>query len=301
MRIFKEDSPLARQYGGALMARSSCRVTRQALNPDCTNLCGNRRLRATTRRRRRPQLLQIVIAAHCRLHDVHNDVAAVDEHPIARFLAFDADDSCAGGLHRFANVLRQGFYLPARFGGCNDERVVEAGELADIEQRDVAGFDGFEGGDGDFLQAVKSHPLMSDTVGCGQYKLERLEEANRQSRRDQWLLARVRRGSQWPRWVAAKWERARWHRRAFARGVMGRWSSAARIECAKARRASAVQSISRDDPPRSNARASAAVPSDAIPQAPRGHPRQAARRADASGLRCAAIAMSLPYSSARRG
>src|ERR1700682_5096296 len=42
--------------------------------------------------------------------------------------------------------------LPARFGGGDDQCVVEAGQLADIENRDVPGLDVFEGGDGSLLE-----------------------------------------------------------------------------------------------------------------------------------------------------
>src|SRR5437879_4609731 len=100
---------------------------------------------------RRPQLLEVVIRACCRLHDMHDDVAAVDKHPFAGLLAFDADDDRARCFQRFAYMLRQRLHLPTRFGGGDDHRVVEAGQLADIENRDVAGFDVFEGGDGGFL------------------------------------------------------------------------------------------------------------------------------------------------------
>ena len=65
-----------------------------------------------------------------------------------------------GRLQLVADVLRERVHLPVGFGGGDDQRVVQAGELADIEYGDVAGLDVFEGGDGGFLQAIKAHPLV---------------------------------------------------------------------------------------------------------------------------------------------
>ena len=56
-------------------------------------------------------------------------------------------------------MLRQGLHLPTRFGGGDDHRVVEAGQLADIENGDVPGFDVFEGGDGGFLDLGASNTM----------------------------------------------------------------------------------------------------------------------------------------------
>src|SRR6185369_13674449 len=55
---------------------------------------------AAPRRRRRPELFEIVVGPHRRLHDVHNDVAGIDQHPFARRLAFDADDRRTCRLQR---------------------------------------------------------------------------------------------------------------------------------------------------------------------------------------------------------
>jgi len=76
---------------------------------------------------------------------VDDDVAGVDEHPLAAFLAFDADDRGAGLLQLVANVAGERLDLPVRLGTGDDQRVVEAGELANIEDGDVARFDVFEG------------------------------------------------------------------------------------------------------------------------------------------------------------
>src|SRR6202165_1357837 len=111
---------------------------------------------------------------------MNDDLAAIDQHPFARLLAFDADDGGAGGLQRVADVMGERVHLPIRFGGGDDHRVVQAGQLADIENDDVAGFDVFEGGNCSFLNLVKAHPEGADTVDCDQYKPEPRPEANRE-------------------------------------------------------------------------------------------------------------------------
>src|SRR5438552_17133259 len=108
-------------------------------------------LAASAGAKRRPQLLEVVIRTCRGLHDVHDDIAAVDKHPFTGLLAFDADDDRTGFFQRFAYMLRQRLHLPTRFGGGDDHGVVEAGQLADIENRDVPGFDVFEGRDGGSL------------------------------------------------------------------------------------------------------------------------------------------------------
>src|SRR3989441_11114067 len=77
--------------------------------------------------------------------------------PSPRFLPSAADNGRPRRFQRFAYMLRQRLHLPTRFGGGDDHGVVEAGQLADIENRDVPGFDVFEGGDGGFLDLGASN------------------------------------------------------------------------------------------------------------------------------------------------
>jgi hypothetical protein len=130
-----------------------------------------------------------------RLHDVNDDVARVDQHPFAGLLALDPDDRRADLLQPLAHVIGERLHLPIGLGGGDDHRVVQAGELAHIENGDVARFDVFESGDGGFLDLVKSHPDVIDRVGCGQYRPKRRREANRAPRRFLRLRARAPRVS----------------------------------------------------------------------------------------------------------
>ena len=138
-----------------------------------------RRARAPLRRGRVPELFEVVVRAHGRLHHVDDDVAAIDEHPFAGFFAFDAEDRGARFLELVADVMRERLHLPIRIGAGDDEAVVETGELADVEDLDVAGLDVLEGGDGGLLQFVKSHPSGSNRDGVGQYRPKQRAGANR--------------------------------------------------------------------------------------------------------------------------
>src|SRR6266702_7285007 len=155
------------------------------------------RLRARPRRRS-PELFEVVVSAHRRLHDVNHDVAGIDEHPVASLLAFDADDRRAAGLEAVSDVVGKRLGLARGLRGGNDQRVVQAGELANIEYDDVAGFDVFEGGNCDILDLAKAHPVGTDTIGCGQYKPEPPPEANRRSPPARGVRGRAHPGSQSP-------------------------------------------------------------------------------------------------------
>ena len=98
------------------------------------------------------------VRAHRRLHHVDDDVAGVDQHPLAGLLAFDADDRRAGLLELVADVVRERPDLPVRIGARDDEGVGDGGELADVEDRDVVRLDVLEGGDGDFRELGAGHP-----------------------------------------------------------------------------------------------------------------------------------------------
>src|SRR5688572_26154883 len=51
-----------------------------------------------------PHLLEVVEAAHGRMHDVHHHVAEVDQHPLAALRALDAVDAPAGLLYLFLHA-----------------------------------------------------------------------------------------------------------------------------------------------------------------------------------------------------
>src|SRR6266536_160874 len=73
-------------------------------------------LRVAARPGRRPQLFEVVIRARGGLHDVDDDIAAVDQHPFAGLLALDTDDARARSLERIADMLSKRLLLPGRIG-----------------------------------------------------------------------------------------------------------------------------------------------------------------------------------------
>src|SRR5205823_9291278 len=126
-------------------------------------------------------------------HDVNDDVAGINQNPFAAFFAFNADDRGAGFFQLIANVLRERLDLPRRVGASNDQRVVEAGELADIENGDVASLDVFESGNGYVLQSIEAHPKCwngLDRARGDQYRPKRCRGANSAWRRRCLLRAR---------------------------------------------------------------------------------------------------------------
>src|SRR5439155_10104525 len=61
-----------------------------------------------------PDLLQIVEVAHRRMHDVHDHVAEVDQHPFTARFALDAVDACAVLARLFLDVVRERLHLARR-------------------------------------------------------------------------------------------------------------------------------------------------------------------------------------------
>src|SRR5260221_2628137 len=84
-----------------------------------------------------PELLQVVVAAHRGMHDVHDDVAEVDQHPLAVAAALDAGDARADLLHRFLHARGERVHLPVGVTA-RDHHALEVGGLArDVVDHDV--------------------------------------------------------------------------------------------------------------------------------------------------------------------
>src|SRR5690606_27738857 len=107
---------------------------------------------AAAGQRRVPQLFELVVRAHRRLHHMDDDAAEVDQHPFAGLLAFGADDLAAGFLDLVVDVLRQRARLPAGFGAGDDDAVEQRGEFRGVDDFDVARLDVFQRGDDDFFE-----------------------------------------------------------------------------------------------------------------------------------------------------
>ena len=120
------------------------------------------------------------------------------------------------------------------------EAVVETGELADVEDLDVAALDVLEGGDGGLLQFVKSHPSGSNRDGVGQYRPKQQAGANRRPPIGPCPRVQVARESPSPRWAAAIPAPRKWRRQARKTRPQGRGSDALRHSAASSSGRSAV-------------------------------------------------------------
>src|SRR4051812_14618973 len=73
-----------------------------------------------------PDLLQVVEAAHRRMHHVHHHVAEIDQDPLARRGALDAVDALAERLELVPHVVRKRLHL-ARGVAARDDHALEHG------------------------------------------------------------------------------------------------------------------------------------------------------------------------------
>src|SRR5918997_5548800 len=61
-----------------------------------------------------PDLLEVVELSHGGMHDVHDDIAEVDEHPLAGLLAFHAVDARARLADTLLHPVGERLHLPVR-------------------------------------------------------------------------------------------------------------------------------------------------------------------------------------------
>src|SRR6185503_948515 len=87
---------------------------------------------AARTRRRGPQLLQVVVLADSRLHDMNHDLPEVDQYPFARALAFDPVDAAAERLHLLLDVTGQGPALARGVRARDDDPVEQRRDTPDI-------------------------------------------------------------------------------------------------------------------------------------------------------------------------
>lgn len=67
--------------------------------------------------------------AYGRLHDVDNNVAAIDQNPFARLLAFDAVNPATGFFYFVENILGERLGLPGRIRAGDCDVVEDGGEF----------------------------------------------------------------------------------------------------------------------------------------------------------------------------
>src|ERR687888_2789287 len=98
-----------------------------------------------------PDFLQVVEVAHRRVHDVHDDVAQIDQHPLAVRFALDAVDARAVFAHFLLHVVGERLHLPSGVAARDDDTFEHRGHARGVVDQDVAAFDVFQRGDHDTL------------------------------------------------------------------------------------------------------------------------------------------------------
>src|SRR5919201_2322695 len=91
-----------------------------------------------------PDFLEIVEVAHRRMHDVHDHVAQIDEHPFAARLALDAVDTRAVFAHLFLHVVGERFHLARRLAARDHDALEHRGHARSVVDVDVAALDVFQ-------------------------------------------------------------------------------------------------------------------------------------------------------------
>src|SRR6185503_785075 len=120
-----------------------------------------------------PEFLQVVVAAHGRVHHVDDNVAQVHQHPFAVAPAFDAHHFRAQRLELFLHVGGERVHLAVGVAA-RDHHALEIGGLrGDVEHHDVAALDVFQRFDhGSLLnayvhQAYRPFCLMYPSTAAG--------------------------------------------------------------------------------------------------------------------------------------
>src|SRR5258708_4351446 len=104
-----------------------------------------------------PHFLEIVEAAHRRMHDVHHDLAQVDEHPFAARLPLDAVDAGAGFAHLVLQVIGERPDLARRVAARDHHALEHRGHARRVEDDDVVALHVLQGIDHQTLLVADIH------------------------------------------------------------------------------------------------------------------------------------------------
>src|SRR5579872_2959360 len=116
----------------------------------------------------RPHLFQIVEFAHFGAEDVDNDVAGVDQHPVALPHAFDADIAHAGRLDVLDDIVSNRADMTLRPAGCHDHVIADRGFICEIDGDAVLGLHVFQTQEDDaecLLGTWAQMPRLGDGFG----------------------------------------------------------------------------------------------------------------------------------------
>src|SRR5690606_270925 len=107
-----------------------------------------------------PHLLDIVEGTGFRMEDVDDDVAGVDQHPIAMRQAFNADIATACRLEVVEQPIGDGADMALRSARGNDHEIAENGFADEIDRNDVLSFCLFEAFE-DHFQGVRRREIAA--------------------------------------------------------------------------------------------------------------------------------------------
>src|SRR5678815_5423364 len=91
-----------------------------------------------------PDFLEVIELAHRGMHDVHDHVAEIDQHPIAGLLALDAVHARAELADALLHAIRQRSHLPIGVAARDHHALEHRGHARGVEDDDVAAIDVFE-------------------------------------------------------------------------------------------------------------------------------------------------------------
>ncbi len=85
-----------------------------------------------------PETLQLVVVAGLTIEDVHDDVAVVQQDPLAEVLALASQDATFHtGLELMLDLFDQRLHVTRRGPGGDDEDIGDDHEFGDVEEEDV--------------------------------------------------------------------------------------------------------------------------------------------------------------------
>src|SRR5690606_11930347 len=106
-----------------------------------------------------PDFFEVGVLADAGLHAVYDDVAKVEQDPLAGILAFVRDDGYLAALGAFGHAFSQGTRLAVGCATGNDHSIEKAGDMGGVEHLDVLSLDVFESVDDQPLQFLYIHGM----------------------------------------------------------------------------------------------------------------------------------------------
>src|SRR5258706_6013029 len=104
-----------------------------------------------------PHFLEVVEVTHRRMHDVHDNVAEIDQHPFAVRFAFNAVDACAVLPDLVLDVVGERLDLARRIAARDHHALEHGGHARGVVDEDVVALDVLEGLDHHALFLAEIH------------------------------------------------------------------------------------------------------------------------------------------------